>query len=99
MEISPLYRMNQLTPIDLVAKSSDRAEMTRTVVAAVRALNKSQLFGDNREMLFTRDQDTLKMVIRIVERGTGKVLDQIPAEQMLRILEDLQLQGKEVEQP
>jgi uncharacterized FlaG/YvyC family protein len=91
--------MNPLPPIDLAAKPGDQAAMTRTVVAAVRALNKSQLLGDEREMSFARDQDTQKMVIRIVARGTGEVLDQIPAEQMLRILEDLRLQGKDGEKP
>ena len=102
MEINPLYRMNPLTPIDLVSKPSDQAEMARTIVAAVRALNKSQLFGDQREMLFgdqrqmlfARDPDTHKMVILIVQQGTGEVLDQIPAEQMLRILEDLRKNGE-----
>ena len=99
MEISPLYRINPLTPIDLAANSGNLAEIPRAVVAAVRALNKSQLFGEQKQMLFARDQETQKTVIRIVERGTGEVIDQIPAEQILRILEDLGLQQKDGEKP
>jgi uncharacterized FlaG/YvyC family protein len=97
MEISPLYRISPLAPTDFAARSGQLAEIPRTVVTAVRKLNQSQLFGDQKQMLFARDQDTQKMVIRIVERGTGKVLDQIPSEQVLRILDDLHLQQKDEE--
>jgi flagellar protein FlaG len=99
MDISPLNRINPLAATDLPAKPGNLVEIPRTVVAAVRALNKSQLFGDQKQMLFARDQDTQKMVIRIVERNTGEVIDQIPTEQMLRILEDLRQQEKDGEKP
>jgi len=90
MEINPTYRANLTMPVNPVAKPDDQTAITRSVVSAVRAVNKAQLFGDNRELSFTRDRDTHKMVIRIVERQTGEVVEQIPPEQVLRMMQDLQ---------
>ena len=58
------------------------------MVAAVRALNKSELLGSGRELKFTRDSQTQKMVIQIVDKS-GDVVDQIPPEQVLRIMANL----------
>jgi uncharacterized FlaG/YvyC family protein len=42
--------------------------------------------GSGREMQFTRDSQTQKMVIQIVDSKSGDVVDQIPPEQVLRIM-------------
>jgi uncharacterized FlaG/YvyC family protein len=95
MEINPLSLVNPLTPIDSAAGLDGNTEQTRAAVTAVRALNKSELFGQDRELLFTRDSDTRKPVIRIVSRTTGEVLDQIPPERVLKIAAELAKQGKD----
>jgi uncharacterized FlaG/YvyC family protein len=53
------------------------------------------MMGSDRELQFTRDAVTKRPVIRILRRGTGEVLDQIPPEQVLEILTNLTSQGKE----
>jgi len=90
MDINPVYRPNFIVPVNPLAKPDGEAATTSSIVPAVRALNKAQLFGDNRELSFTRDRTTHKMVIRIVERQTGEVVEQIPPEAVLRMMEDLQ---------
>ena len=86
MEIQSLYGVNQTTPIDPAAKSRDDLDAQKAVVAAVRALNKSEFLGNGRELQFKRDSQTQKMVIQIVDSKSGDVLDQIPPEQVLRIM-------------
>ncbi len=61
----------------------------RDVVRAVKALNGSEMFGDEKELVFRRDPETNRMVIRLVNPKTDEVLAQIPAEYVLRLAEDL----------
>jgi flagellar protein FlaG len=89
MEIHALYGVSQTLPIDPAPKLREQADAQQAVVAAVRALNKSELLGSDRELQFTRDSETQKMVIRIVDSQSGDVVGQIPPETVLRILANL----------
>ena len=89
MEIHALYGVSQTLPIDPVSRSREDADAQQAVVAAVRALNKSELLGSGRELQFTRDSQTQKMVMQIVDRKSGAVLDQTPPEQLLLIMKNL----------
>jgi len=93
MEIHSLYGVSQTTPIDPALKSREDVDAQKAVVAAVRALNKSELLGNGRELKFERDSQTQKMVIQIVDSQNGDVLDQIPPEQVLQIMSNY---GKQV---
>jgi uncharacterized FlaG/YvyC family protein len=86
MEIHSLYGVS--LPVDPALKSREYADAYQAVVAAVRALNKSELLGSDRELQFARDTQTQKMVIQIVDSQSGDVLNQIPPEQVLRMMAD-----------
>ena len=86
MEIHALYGVSQTVPVDPTARTREDVEAQQTVVAAVRALNKSELLGSDRELQFARDSQTQKMVIKIVDSRSGDVLSQLPPEQVLRIM-------------
>ena len=88
MEIHSLYGVSQTTPLDPASKSREDIDAQQAMIAAVRALNKSELLGSGRELKFTRDTQTQKMVIQIVDTS-GDVVDQIPPEQVLRIMANL----------
>lgn len=88
MDISATSRISAYMPIEPV-KPSGPVETMRAAVAAVQALNKSEMMGTNRELQFTRDEVTKRPVVRILNRGTGEVVDQIPPEAVLRMLADL----------
>ena len=62
----------------------------KQLVTAIRALNKSELFGQDRQLQFARDPGTRMMVIKVVRPNTGEVIDQIPSEQVLRAFESLE---------
>jgi len=88
MEIHSLYGVSQTTPIDPATKSREDVDAQQAMIAAVRALNKSELLGSGRELKFTRDSQTQKMVIQIVDKS-GDVVSQIPPEEVLRIMANL----------
>jgi len=67
----------------------DQAAENRDVIRAVKALNGSEMFGEENELTFQRDQLTQRMVVRVVNRNTNEVISQIPPEYVLRLAEDL----------
>ena len=66
----------------------DKAAENREVIQAVKALNGSQMFGQDNELLFQRDRQTQRMVVRVVNRETQEVVSQIPPEYVLRLASD-----------
>jgi uncharacterized FlaG/YvyC family protein len=61
----------------------------RHLIQAVKAVNGSELFGQENEVTFIVDRVTRRPVVRIVNRKSGQVVDQIPAEYVLRLAEEL----------
>lgn len=88
MEINQLSGISPTAPFDLTPKLQHDAA-TRQIVSAVQALNKSELFGENRQLHFSRDNDTHRVIIKITNPKTGEIIDQIPSETVLRMLADL----------
>ena len=70
-----------ITPVDKAAEN-------REVIQAVKALNGSEMFGQDNELLFQRDRHTQRMVVRVVNRKTQEVISQIPPEYVLRLAGD-----------
>ena len=68
------------------------AAQRREVVQAVKALNKAEPFGDGRELTYSIDRRTHRIVTRVVDRSTGDVVSQLPAEYVLRMAEEYQKQ-------
>jgi uncharacterized FlaG/YvyC family protein len=66
----------------------------REIIQAVRAVNASVQLGDNNELTFSLDRQSRRPVIKIVNRETNEVVQQIPNEQVLRLAEDLKLSGE-----
>lgn len=67
----------------------------REVIQAVRAVNASEKLGDSNELVFSLDRQTRRPVIRVVNRITNEVIQQIPNEQVLRLAEDLKIVGND----
>ena len=69
------------------ANESDMA--VREVVTAVHEVNKSELMGEGRQLTFSRDPQTRRPVIQIIDQSTGAVIDQIPPETLLQLAQQL----------
>jgi uncharacterized FlaG/YvyC family protein len=60
----------------------------RRLARAVAALNANGLFGESNELTFSRDSGTDRVVIKIVNRNTKEVIQQLPPEYVLRLAEE-----------
>ncbi|HJT87346.1 MAG TPA: flagellar protein FlaG [Bryobacteraceae bacterium] len=90
MEISPLNSMMvSAASVNATATTGQGPTLLRQVATAVRALNKSQMYGQDRELQFARDPGTKALVIKIVQQATGEVVEQIPPEEVLRVAANL----------
>jgi flagellar protein FlaG len=88
MDISAVARSLQPEPAAPVS-TTEQPTQTRDIVQAVKALNATEMFGENNELIFQMDQQSKRMVVQIVNRQTKEVLSQIPPEYILRLSEDL----------
>jgi hypothetical protein len=91
MEVANIGRSVPLYAIDASAKPTD-VVAPANLIAAVQAANKSELFGQDRELSFTRDTETRRMLIQIKDRQTGEVVQQIPPKELLELVKTLRMQ-------
>ena len=89
MDMNALSRITQASPAAATPVPAENAAQNRQVVQAVKALNKSEMFGEDTGLDFQRDPDTRRMVVKVVNRTTGDVISQIPPEYVLRLAENL----------
>jgi flagellar protein FlaG len=68
---------------------SEQLAQQRELIQAVKAVNASELFGENSELTFAMDRKSQRPVVRILDRKTKEVLQQIPPEYVLRMAEGL----------
>ncbi len=76
--------------------TAPRAEVSsdqRELVQAVKALNATEMFGQDCELTFVIDRETRQPLVRIIDRKTNEVIRQIPPEYVLRMAEYLELEG------
>jgi len=88
MEIGATNSATQVLPVAAPTVPADQAAQNREVVQAVKAINNSEMFGQDRELLFQKDAATNRMVVRVVDRKTKEVLSQVPPEYILRLAQD-----------
>jgi flagellar protein FlaG len=90
MDVTAIHRIAQALPAAAAATSPDQAAQGREVVQAVKALNETEMFGQDNQLEFQRDQASRRMVIRVINRKTNEVISQVPPEYVLRLAQDLQ---------
>jgi len=73
-------------PTPLQPLSADQ----RTLIHAVKAVNAADLFGPENELSYTLDRNARQVVVRIVNRQTHEVVDQLPPESVLRMAEEME---------
>ena len=94
MQIGAVNSLMPAPPVDPNPSTNQEPVLTRQVATAVRALNQSGLYGQDRELQFARDPGTKTMVIKVVQQQTGEVIEQIPPEEVLRAAAALQQMEK-----
>ena len=89
MDITAVNRSLQTAPVHTTPVPVDQAAENREVVQAVKALNGTEMFGQDNQLRFQKDPRTGRMVIRVVNNKTNEVISQIPPEYVLRLAEDI----------
>jgi uncharacterized FlaG/YvyC family protein len=90
MDVTSLNRISQGPPAAVPAIPAEKVAENREVIQAVKALNSSEMFGSENQLMFQKDRTTQRMVVRVVNRNTNEVVSQIPPEYVLRLAEDSQ---------
>ena len=88
MEIGSIQSVVALSSAMTPAAMHDNNSEQRELVKAVRSLNAAEVFGADRELAFSVDRATHRTVIRIVDRQSHEVIQQIPAEYALRMAQE-----------
>ncbi len=88
MNITSVTNMTGVSPADLPSARTI-TEDQRTLIRAVSAVNASQAFGEDHELTYTVDRAARMLVIKLVNKTTGNVIDQIPAEYIVKLAEKL----------
>lgn len=68
-----------------VQPPAEQQTQNREVIQAVKALNSAEMFGENNELEFSKDPQSHRMVVRMVDRKTREVVAQIPPEYVLEL--------------
>ena len=89
MDIRPVHAMAAGNPVSNPAATPDNEIPVRQVVTAVREINKSELMGQGRQLTFTRDPETHRPIIQIIDKESGEIVDQLPAETVLNLAKQL----------
>jgi flagellar protein FlaG len=94
MDITGVNGLGQIPVAAAAPAAPEQAAGNRDLVQAIKALNASAYLGDNNELTFQLDRNTRLPIIRIVNRQTNEVVEQIPPEYVLRLAEELRQQGQ-----
>jgi len=90
MQISSVK--NSAARISMPAEPASTPALTgdqRALIQAVKALNASDLFGHGNELTLVMDRATRRSAVRIVNKNTRETVQQIPAESVLRMAEEI----------
>jgi uncharacterized FlaG/YvyC family protein len=63
------------------------SEQQRSLIRAVATVNAAQAFGSDNEVTYQVDRKAQQVVVRVVNRKSGQLISQIPAEYLLRMAE------------
>lgn len=68
--------------------TAEERALSRSVAAAVQALNEAGYVGQGREVTFSLDPATRRPVTKVVDTATNEVLQQWPPEYLLQLAAD-----------
>lgn len=83
--------INNAVPVTLADLGPTRmlTQDQRTLIQAIKAVNASGSLGDENEVTYSVDRAARQVVVKLVNKKTGDVLQQIPTEYVLKMAEEL----------
>lgn len=89
METKSIEQVSPIPTSAAVELEKQQIAERRDLVRAVKAINATELFGENYELTFVFDRQSKRTLIRIIDRETKEVIRQLPTEYALRIASQL----------
>lgn len=89
MDIAGVNRSMQTAPANVAPVPQEQTAANRDIVQAVKALNGTEMFGQDNQLRFQKDPQTGRMVVKLVNSKTNEVVSQIPPEYVLNLAQDL----------
>jgi uncharacterized FlaG/YvyC family protein len=91
MNISSVYAsaaQSYAAPATYVSSSASPANQS-VLTRAIQAVNNSDLLGPENELTYAIDRAAHMVVIRLVNKDTRETIEQIPAQDVVRLAEEL----------
>ena len=89
MEISSVSSLLAASLAVETARKPEAAVVDRELIRAVKKVNESEFLGAQNELTIVVDRERRRALVRIVDRETGEVIQQIPPEYVLRMADEL----------
>jgi uncharacterized FlaG/YvyC family protein len=70
------------------AESRQPTQDQKALIQAVKTVNAAELFGQENETTYVIDRAARIAVVRVVNKKTGEVVQQIPTQQLLKMAEE-----------
>ncbi len=90
MDIAPVSHPGQVLPTVPDTQNPNWLVENRELIRTVKQIDAAELFGEGSELSFTRDPETKRPVIRVINRETHEVIWQAPPEYVLQVARQLQ---------
>lgn len=92
MDISTVSRTTSVPVAAATEIPPEKAAENRSIVQAVKALNGTEMFGQDNQLTFQWDPSAQRMLVRVINPKTQQVVSQIPPEYVLSLAEGLKQQ-------
>jgi uncharacterized FlaG/YvyC family protein len=71
-----------------VPLTPEQTSRNRELIKAVKAVNSSELFGQDSELTFVFDRENRRALVRVINKQTREVMMQIPPEYVIKMAEE-----------
>ena len=85
MEIGPLQNDQQNIAAAPVSATPEVVAQNRELIQAVKSVNAAEHFGSDNELTFLLDRHTQRPIMRVVNRKSKEVIQQIPPQYVLEL--------------
>jgi uncharacterized FlaG/YvyC family protein len=92
MNVNPLGDLNIGALATTEGPTVEQAAQARQIAQAVRQINGSSAMPEDRELSMLLDPKTKMPIVRVIDSRTREIVNQIPAEYIVRIAGFLQAQ-------
>jgi flagellar protein FlaG len=89
MEISSINAVIAAAAGPTFQKPAELQAEDRELIRAVKKVNEASYLGKDTELTFVLDRESKRPLIRLVDRETKEVIQQIPPEYVLRLASEL----------